>query len=211
MIARSQAVPAERTIDRSLSSSESAAEASGPPPENFTPEHGFVVPIRLATTRAPAPAGTRPPVSEPDASRLKNGNGSSTHRDNSASISNPRTPLAFLTPPFTRPPVAMLGIPFDHVTAADSLSWIQTAIASRRPHYVVTANVDFLVQARFDVELRRILFDAHLVLCDGTPLVWASKLLGNALPERVAGADVVPALIQVAAEKGYRLFFLGAT
>jgi N-acetylglucosaminyldiphosphoundecaprenol N-acetyl-beta-D-mannosaminyltransferase len=121
------------------------------------------------------------------------------------------SPLSFLSPPITRPPIAMLGVPFDHVTAADCLAWIDNAIASRRPHYVVTANVDFLVQARFDVELRRILLDAHLVLCDGTPLVWASNLLGNPLPERVAGADIVPALLQVAAEKGYRLFFLGAT
>jgi N-acetylglucosaminyldiphosphoundecaprenol N-acetyl-beta-D-mannosaminyltransferase len=55
------------------------------------------------------------------------------------------------------------------------------------------------------------LFDAHLVLCDGTPLVWASRLLGNPLLERVAGADLVPLLLRVAAEKGYRIFFLGAT
>jgi N-acetylglucosaminyldiphosphoundecaprenol N-acetyl-beta-D-mannosaminyltransferase len=61
------------------------------------------------------------------------------------------------------------------------------------------------------VELQHILLNAHLVLCDGTPLVWASRLFGNTLPERVAGADVVPELIRVAAEKHYRLFFLGAT
>jgi N-acetylglucosaminyldiphosphoundecaprenol N-acetyl-beta-D-mannosaminyltransferase len=84
-------------------------------------------------------------------------------------------------------------------------------VASGQPHYLATANVDFLVQAMHDVELRRILFDAHLVLCDGTPLVWASKLLGNPLPERVAGSDLVPLLMQVAAEKGFRPFFLGAS
>jgi len=49
------------------------------------------------------------------------------------------------------------------------------------------------------------------VLCDGTPLVWASRLFGNPLPERVAGADIVPELIRVAAQKKYRLFFLGTT
>ena len=59
------------------------------------------------------------------------------------------------------------------------------------PHYLATANVDFLVQAMEDVELRRILMDAHLVLCDGTPLLWMSRLLGNPLPERVAGSDLV--------------------
>jgi N-acetylglucosaminyldiphosphoundecaprenol N-acetyl-beta-D-mannosaminyltransferase len=111
----------------------------------------------------------------------------------------------------TRSPVAILGVAFDNLTMAEALTRIESMIASRRPHYVVTANVDFIVQARTDVELRRIFLDAHLVLCDGTPVLWASRLLGNPLPERVAGADLVPLLIEAAAKKKYRLFFLGAT
>ena len=107
-------------------------------------------------------------------------------------------------------PVAILGIPFDPVTSADALEQIDAMIASRRPHYVVTANVDFLVQARQDVELRRILIEADLVLCDGTPLLWAARWLGNALPERVAGSDLAPRLLERAAERGHRVFFLGA-
>lgn len=110
-----------------------------------------------------------------------------------------------------RPSIAILGIPFDNVTSSEALDRIEQMIASRKPHYLATANVDFLVQAREDVELRRILFDADLTLCDGTPLLWVSRLLGNPLPERVAGADVVPRLIQLAEEKKYRLFLLGAT
>jgi N-acetylglucosaminyldiphosphoundecaprenol N-acetyl-beta-D-mannosaminyltransferase len=69
--------------------------------------------------------------------------------------------------------------------------------------------VDFAVQALEDEELRRILFEAHLVLCDGTPLLWASRLLGNRLPERVAGSDLVPILIGLAAQRDYRIYFLG--
>lgn len=107
-------------------------------------------------------------------------------------------------------PVAILGVPFDHVTVDETIARIDAMIASRRPHYLVTANVDFLIQAHRDVELRRILLEADLVLCDGTPLLWASRWLGNALPERVAGSDLAPALIRSAAEKGQRLFFLGA-
>ena len=123
-------------------------------------------------------------------------------------------PGQVLTPERTRysnPPIAILGVPFDNVTTAETIAAIEVMVESREPHYLVTANVDFLVQAKEDVELRRILFDAHLVLCDGTPLVWASRLLGNPLLERVAGADLVPLLLRVAAEKGYRVFFLGAT
>lgn len=112
--------------------------------------------------------------------------------------------------PSTAWPVAILGVPFDPVTLPGAIARIEGMIASRRPHYVVTANVDFLMQAHRDVELRRILLEADLTLCDGTPLVWASRWLGNALPERVAGSDLAPQLMETAAQKGYRVFFLGA-
>lgn len=110
-----------------------------------------------------------------------------------------------------RDPIVILGVPFDSVTTSEAIQSIERMIASRKPHYVITANVDFVVQAQSDIELRRIFFDAHLVLCDGTPLVWASRLLGNRLPERVAGSDIVPMLLELSAERGYRVFFLGAT
>ena len=70
-----------------------------------------------------------------------------------------------------RPSIAILGVPFDNVTKLEAIELVEGMIASRQPHYLVTPNVDFLVQARRDVELRRILFEAHLVMCDGTPLV----------------------------------------
>lgn len=108
-------------------------------------------------------------------------------------------------------PIAILGACFDHLTLATALRRIEEMIDSRQPHYLLTANVDFLAQAHKDPELRRILLDAHLVLCDGTPLVWASRWLGNPLPERVAGSDLVPLLLEKAAQNQHRLFFLGAT
>lgn len=108
-------------------------------------------------------------------------------------------------------PIAILGVPFDNVTTAQTLARIEAMIASRQPHYAATANVDFVVQALDDVELRRILLDAHLVLADGMPLVWASRWLGNPLPERVTGSDLVPRLLVEAEQKGWRVFFLGGT
>lgn len=107
--------------------------------------------------------------------------------------------------------VAVLGVPFDPVTASGAVTRIEQMIASRKAHFLVTANVDFLVQARNDIELHRIFLDADMVLCDGTPIVWASRWLRAPLPERVAGADLVPLLLEVAARKGYRPFFLGAS
>lgn len=122
----------------------------------------------------------------------------------------PRTPALSVTPERATWPVSILGVPFDNVSSAHALARIGELVESRQPHYVVTANVDFLVQAHRDVELRRILIEADLVLCDGTPLVWASRWLGNALPERVAGSDIAPGLIRLCEDRGYRVFLLGA-
>lgn len=113
--------------------------------------------------------------------------------------------------PGPRFPVSILGVPFDPVTTEEALARLAAMVAARRPHYVVTPNVDFLVQAQRDAELHRILGEADLVLCDGQPLVWASRWLGNPLPERVAGADLTPRLVAQAARLGHRLFLLGAT
>lgn len=113
-------------------------------------------------------------------------------------------------PPTTAWPIALLGVPFDPVTLSGAVDRIDLMVQAGTAHYVVTANVDFLVQARSDAELHRILVDADLVLCDGTPLVWASRWLGNTLPGRAAGSDLVPLLLKRAAEKGWKIFMLGA-
>lgn len=104
----------------------------------------------------------------------------------------------------------LLGVRFARLTLAGAVDAIGALMAEGRPRQVVTANVDFLVQAQGDAELRGILRDADLVLCDGMPLVWASRLRGQPLPGRVAGADLVPALLRRAEERGQRVFLLGA-
>lgn len=114
-------------------------------------------------------------------------------------------------PPPNNPPIAIGGVRFDHVSMSETLNRIEAMVCSGQSHYVVTPNVDFVMQAQTDAELRRILFEADLSICDGTPLLWASGLLGNPLPERVAGSDLVPALLKVAAQKAHRVFFLGGT
>lgn len=105
--------------------------------------------------------------------------------------------------------IVLFGIPFHDVTMAETLAWIDHLIAQRRGAFLVTANLDFAAQASEDVELQRILVEAELVLCDGTPLVWASRLTGKPLRERVAGSDLVPRLAAHAEKMGYRIFLLG--
>jgi len=105
--------------------------------------------------------------------------------------------------------IILFGLPFHDVTMAETLGWIDELITSKRAAYLVTANLDFAAQASGDVELQRILVEAELVLCDGTPLVWASRLVGKPLRERVAGSDLVPRLAAHAEQRGYKIFLLG--
>ncbi|MEY4386801.1 MAG: hypothetical protein RLY20_2084 [Verrucomicrobiota bacterium] len=108
------------------------------------------------------------------------------------------------------PPIAILGVPFDNLTPDEALTLVARMIESRRPHHLITASVDILISSQSDAELRRVLFGAQLVLCDGAPLLWASRLLGNPLPGGVAGEDIAPLLVESAEQNGYRLFLLGA-
>ncbi len=92
----------------------------------------------------------------------------------------------------------------DVVTACDE------SIRTRRPLLIGVVNVAKLVKARHDVELRRSLAEATVTVADGAPVVWLSRLCGCALPERVAGIDIMNALLALADRQGYGVYFLGA-
>ena len=108
-----------------------------------------------------------------------------------------------------RAPIAILGVPFDNVNLTETLALAGEMIASGQPHYVTTVGVDFLAEALNDVELRRILFDAHLVVAEDKTVVWASKILGNQLPGNVTVPNLIPQLFALAAQKNWRVFLLG--
>lgn len=89
------------------------------------------------------------------------------------------------------------------------LDWV--AKPGRFCRYVVTPNVDHTIMLQEHAGLRAAYDHADLVLPDGYPVVWASRLLGKRLPERVAGSDLVPALFTAADPKSpLRVFLLGA-
>ncbi len=108
-----------------------------------------------------------------------------------------------------RAPIAILGVPFDNVTLVESLTLAGEMVASGQPHYATSVGVDFLAAAMDDVELRRILFDAHLVVAEDKTVVWASKILGNPLPESIAIPDLILQLLALAEQKNWRVFVLG--
>src|SRR5579884_1771807 len=86
---------------------------------------------------------------------------------------------------------------------------VAEAVRRGRRGYITTPNAHHLVLVQRDPAFRKACGDAWLRVPDGMPLVWASRLLGRPLPERVTGADLLPALCDVASRAGYSIFLLG--
>ncbi|MBI5750766.1 MAG: WecB/TagA/CpsF family glycosyltransferase [Hydrogenophilales bacterium] len=103
-----------------------------------------------------------------------------------------------------------MGCAIDNYTMQETLDRVEVFVRDGRPHQHVVVNVDKLVKASRDAELRRIINACALINVDGMPVVWASRLLGKPLKERVAGVDLFESLMQRSAEKGWRVFLLGA-
>lgn len=114
-----------------------------------------------------------------------------------------------------RPQITLFGMTIDSLNMEESvatvLQWCREP-RGRRCLYVVTPNVDHAVMFQSNPRLRDAYADAALVLADGAPVIWASRLLRRRLPERVAGSDLAPALFQRAsdARASLRVFLLGA-
>jgi N-acetylglucosaminyldiphosphoundecaprenol N-acetyl-beta-D-mannosaminyltransferase len=93
---------------------------------------------------------------------------------------------------------------------AETLAWIEAAVAARAPRQICTGNPEFLMAARRDREFREVLNGADLVVPDGVGLLMAARWLGARLPERVAGSDLIYRVTEQAAQHGWGVYFLGA-
>jgi exopolysaccharide biosynthesis WecB/TagA/CpsF family protein len=109
------------------------------------------------------------------------------------------------------PRIVLFGILVDAVTVAGAIDIFRKMIETRRPHLVFNVNVDICMQILRDPGLLAIYRETDLVLVDGTPMVWASRMLRSPLPARVSGSDFFPSFCAASAEAGYRLFLLGAS
>ncbi len=106
--------------------------------------------------------------------------------------------------------IQLMGCFIDNLTMEETLQRIEQFVQSGRPHQHVVVNVDKIVKAQADPELLRIINECALINVDGMPVVWASRLLGKPLKERVAGIDLFEALMKRAAQQGWRVYLLGA-
>ena len=101
------------------------------------------------------------------------------------------------------------NIAIDRVTFREALDAVMYLATNARSEFVVTPNSDHLVRLQDDLEFRSVYRAAALVVADGMPLVWGSKLLGRSLPERVSGSDLMLALCARAADNDTPVFILG--
>ena len=98
----------------------------------------------------------------------------------------------------------------DNLTMQEALETIDALIQENKNAYVVTPNVDHIVQLETNKELQDVYANASLILTDGKPLLWIAKWYGTPIKEKISGSDLFPLLCDMAAKKGYSMFFLGA-
>jgi len=106
--------------------------------------------------------------------------------------------------------IELLGLKVNRLTMDEALAAIIGFVEERTPCHVVTADASMVVLAGEDADLKRIVRNADLVTPDGAGILWASKLLGVRISNKVSGVDLVEKLCMESSKTGLRLFFLGA-
>lgn len=104
----------------------------------------------------------------------------------------------------------VLGVGIDDFTLTEAVEAGAALAAADDFHYVVTPNPEFLLAAKKDGDFAAALAGASLVLADGVGVVYAAKILGRPLKDKVPGIDFATGLIRWMAQNGKRLFLLGA-
>lgn len=111
--------------------------------------------------------------------------------------------------PNDRRAVRLLGFPIDALTQRQVIQTIMSKLRSGKGGWVATHNLDHLRRLRMDPSFAALCATASIRTADGKPLLWAAKLRGTPLPERVAGSDLTVTLTAAAAKEGRSIFLLG--
>jgi N-acetylglucosaminyldiphosphoundecaprenol N-acetyl-beta-D-mannosaminyltransferase len=110
----------------------------------------------------------------------------------------------------TAPPrISLLGMPISVVTESEAIAFILASLQANQGGWVITPNLDQLRLYRKHPDLRPLYEKASLILADGVPLIWASRLQKTPLPQRVAGSSIILTLTAGAASAGRSVFLLG--
>lgn len=105
--------------------------------------------------------------------------------------------------------VNICNVEINNITTEEVLMDIESLVKRDCSQYVVTPNVDHIIKLQYDTEFQEIYKNAALVLADGMPLLWAGKILGTPIKEKISGSDIFPKICELSAKKKYKLFLLG--
>lgn len=106
--------------------------------------------------------------------------------------------------------IKILNTEVDNLTMSEAVEKIESLILAKTPSYIVTPNVDHIVKLEKDKEFQEVYKEADLILTDGMPLIWISKINKNPIKEKLSGSDLFPEVCKLASKKGYKVFLLGA-
>lgn len=108
--------------------------------------------------------------------------------------------------------VNILGIDFSKLNLRETVQLIDTKISEgcNRTFHLITVNPEIAVQIQDDPELKKISLAADIITPDGVGIVWASRLKGNPVPERVTGYDLLLEALKVGNQKGWSFYLLGS-
>ena len=103
----------------------------------------------------------------------------------------------------------LMGLEVARVTSADLVDTIFARLTAGEGGWVITANLDFLRRWAKEPKMRALYAAADLRVADGMPLVWAARVQGDHLPERVAGSALALSLAERASVTGHSVYLLG--
>lgn len=106
--------------------------------------------------------------------------------------------------------INILNTSIDNLTMQETLQVIDGSINQEKQLHHVVVNAGKIVAMQKDLQLRQSVNESDLINADGQAVVWASKVLGKPLKERVAGIDLMVNLVELAYKKKYKIFFFGA-
>ena len=106
--------------------------------------------------------------------------------------------------------VNFIGMPLDNLSMSETLGMIENSIFNNKQIHHCVINAGKVVKMQSDKKLRDSVIASDIINADGMSIVWAARLMGLEIKERVAGIDLMDNLVELANKKNYNCFFLGA-
>lgn len=106
--------------------------------------------------------------------------------------------------------ISFLNTEINNLNLSEIFTYLDECIENKKSMHLVSLNVDQVVKIEHDSEFKDIVMNSELIITDGTPIVWISKLLGKPIVEKIPGPFLAEELMRYSANRRYSVFFLGA-